>query len=526
MPSLVVPGIMERNGGFGDLGCFGGSGKDRALLEDDRALQLALDQLCLLGLGEPSSSSSSSAVVLVEDSNNNNNNPPPPPPQQPPPPPPPPQQQQPPPPPPPPPPSAPKGSAAPSAGAAEPKLCALYKEAELRLKSSSNTTECVPVPSSEHVAEIVGRQGCKIKALRAKTNTYIKTPVRGEEPVFMVTGRREDVAMARREIISAAEHFSMIRASRNKAGTTFGSAPTLPGQVTIRVRVPYRVVGLVVGPKGATIKRIQQQTNTYIITPSRDRDPVFEITGAPGNVERAREEIETHIAVRTGKILEYNNENDFLSSSPDSGMENRYSEAWRVHTPAPGCKPLSTFRQNSLGCIGDCSVDPVYETPRLNDQNDFNYGYLFPNYGVNKQDLYYGVPESGAPMWAGQENTNPVSVLFSKQQRSSSTGTIHPNSHRSPSSSIQEPNLSGLPRRSQGEPLQGFSKLGTTTAARTSVSSSRECMVCFESEVTAALVPCGHNLFCMECAVRICERTDPECPVCHAAATQAIRIFS
>ncbi|KAJ7416552.1 mex-3 RNA binding family member A [Willisornis vidua] len=583
--------------------------------------------LCLLGLGEPSSSSSSSAVVLVEDSNNNNNNPPPPPPQQPPPPPPPPQQ--PPPPPPPPPPAAPKGSAAPSAGAAEPKLCALYKEAELRLKSSSNTTECVPVPSSEHVAEIVGRQaegtaltlasttlgwgpltgelgrwlergeglakeiplvlililpvmplhpqewsvgrrsglstdstlveltllgvnwpmmeapvgarkqktvlyceelgnglGCKIKALRAKTNTYIKTPVRGEEPVFMVTGRREDVAMARREIISAAEHFSMIRASRNKAGTTFGSAPTLPGQVTIRVRVPYRVVGLVVGPKGATIKRIQQQTNTYIITPSRDRDPVFEITGAPGNVERAREEIETHIAVRTGKILEYNNENDFLSSSPDSGMENRYSEAWRVHTPAPGCKPLSTFRQNSLGCIGDCSVDPVYETPRLNDQNDFNYGYLFPNYGVNKQDLYYGVPESGAPMWAGQENTNPVSVLFSKQQRSSSTGTIHPNSHRSPSSSIPEPSLSGLPRRSQGEPLQGFSKLGTPAAARTSVASSRECMVCFESEVTAALVPCGHNLFCMECAVRICERTDPECPVCHAAATQAIRIFS
>ena len=29
--------------------------------------------------------------------------------------------------------------------------------------------------------------GCKIKALRAKTNTYIKTPVRGEEPVFVVS---------------------------------------------------------------------------------------------------------------------------------------------------------------------------------------------------------------------------------------------------------------------------------------------------------------------------------------------------
>uniref|UniRef100_A0A8C9MRT2 RING-type domain-containing protein n=1 Tax=Serinus canaria TaxID=9135 RepID=A0A8C9MRT2_SERCA len=55
---------------------------------------------------------------------------------------------------------------------------------------------------------------------------------------------------------------------------------------------------------------------------------------------------------------------------------------------------------------------------------------------------------------------------------------------------------------------------------------SRDCSVCFESEVIAALVPCGHNLFCMECANRICEKTEPQCPVCHSAVTQAIRIFS
>jgi hypothetical protein len=30
---------------------------------------------------------------------------------------------------------------------------------ELRVKKSVNMTECVAVPSSEHVAEIVGRQG-------------------------------------------------------------------------------------------------------------------------------------------------------------------------------------------------------------------------------------------------------------------------------------------------------------------------------------------------------------------------------
>ncbi|EFB16948.1 hypothetical protein PANDA_012755, partial [Ailuropoda melanoleuca] len=156
------------------------------------------------------------------------------------------------------------------------------------------------------------RPGCKIKALRAKTNTYIKTPVRGEEPVFIVTGRKEDVEMAKREILSAAEHFSVIRATRSKAGGLPGAAqgpPNLPGQTTIQVRVPYRVVGLVVGPKGATIKRIQQRTHTYIVTPGRDKEPVFAVTGMPENVDRAREEIEAHITLRTGA---------FTDAGPDS----------------------------------------------------------------------------------------------------------------------------------------------------------------------------------------------------------------
>lgn len=63
--------------------------------------------------------------------------------------------------------------------------------------------------------------------------------MRGEQPVFVVTGRKEDVAMAKREILSAAEHFSLIRASRNKTGplsaVTGPGTPSLPGQTTIQV---------------------------------------------------------------------------------------------------------------------------------------------------------------------------------------------------------------------------------------------------------------------------------------------------
>ncbi|XP_041956228.1 RNA-binding E3 ubiquitin-protein ligase MEX3C [Alosa sapidissima] len=245
-------------------------------------------------------------------------------------------------------------------------------------RKSVNTKECVEVPSSEHVAEIVGRQGCKIKALRAKTNTYIKTPVRGEEPVFVVTGRKEDVAMAKREILSAAEHFSHIRASRNKAGplTTaapgLSGAPTLPGQTTIQVRVPYRVVGLVVGPKGATIKRIQQQTHTYIVTPSRDKEPVFEVTGMPENVDRAREEIEAHIALRTGSCVDMStDDNDFHCNGTDVGFETAAHGAWlHSNTALPSgvhrgtgngsARITASYRNDSSSSLGSGSSDSFY----------------------------------------------------------------------------------------------------------------------------------------------------------------------
>jgi len=172
-------------------------------------------------------------------------------------------------------------------------------------------------------------KGCKIKALRNKTNTYIKTPVRGEDPVFVVTGRQQDVDAARREILSAAEHFTQIRASRRHhagkvppgatttttarrrspspgrpsgrraAGGPARSPSTAPSTTTtLGVRVPMSMVGLVVGPKGATIKRIQADTGTYIVTPGRDRDPVFEVIGPPDAVDKARRHIDAYIETR------------------------------------------------------------------------------------------------------------------------------------------------------------------------------------------------------------------------------------
>lgn len=171
--------------------------------------------------------------------------------------------------------------------------------------------------------------GYKIKALRTSTNTYIRTPVRGEEPVFVVTGRKEGVAQAKEYILASAQHFTQIRANRGggnsgnvntvphlQLSVTGALPPSLPskplttspppsgatntpGQVTIEVRVPASLVGLVIGPKGSTIKRIQKQTFTFIMTPNREKEPVFRVSGLPANVEMARLEIHSHIINRT-----------------------------------------------------------------------------------------------------------------------------------------------------------------------------------------------------------------------------------
>lgn len=333
--------------------------------------------------------------------------------------------------------------------------------------------------------------GCKIKALRAKTNTYIKTPVRGEEPVFVVTGRKEDVAKAKREIISAASHFTQIRASRknNLAGgslTPPGPPINVPGHVTIEVRVPYRVVGLVVGPKGATIKRIQHQTQTYIVTPSRDKEPVFEVTGLPENVEQAKHEIEAHIAVRTGTG----------NLSPDGLMSN----------------------------------SPVLEDgDLLNSLCKSGFGSLF-NYG-------------------GAHSGNSDNVLsnfpnaFSGSSGCSSAGSASSSSSNSGANPLNDLcniwNMSSLDRdegigdspsfetAAANSNIWSYPSVTRSSASPTdSLCGKRDCVVCGDKEVTAALVPCGHNLFCLECATKIKSSSNANCPICSAVVMSAIRIIS
>lgn len=449
--------------------------------------------------------------------------------------------------------------------------------------------------------------GCKIKALRAKTNTYIKTPVRGEEPVFVVTGRKEDVNAAKREILSAADHFSQIRAQRknNLNGTLIpGPNSNIPGQTTIQVRVPYRVVGLVVGPKGATIKRIQQQTNTYIVTPSRDKEPIFEVTGLPENVESARKEIEAHIAMRTGGSVdalddEYNANlepltnnlnainslnSSFFKTDLSSNFICPYSRdsnnVLDLHTQENGFTfPLSSRKQNDIFSnnifsnfsngfgfydADDASIVPSTSPPATTPFETPvgpHSASSWPDFGNSTN-----TDSSAVSLFTGSRSISDSSIgLSDLSQRSNSiSGTLtdlvvgdHPPARRIHSDPLTPEigDILSLSSLSLGNTLT-FPSLGSSltngtapasltfpaaaTKCTTSSSSSpveslapgkkplkKECVVCYESPIVAALVPCGHNLFCLECANRICEGEEAaECPVCRQTPTQAIRIYN
>lgn len=110
-----------------------------------------------------------------------------------------------------------------------------------------------------------------------------------------------------------------------------------PGQIITKVSVPYQVVGLVVGPRGTTIKRIQQNTNTYIVTPSRDSQPVFAIQGLPDNVAQAKIEIENYIQLRT---------NNNTTPTPP-GMNSYSSSSSSSSSTSSTSDPASYFTNNN-----------------------------------------------------------------------------------------------------------------------------------------------------------------------------------
>ena len=481
--------------------------------------------------------------------------------------------------------------------------------------------------------------------------------MRIEQPVFVVTGRKEDVAEAKKEIISAADHFSQIRASRrnnngensgglstvnNSSGSSSVGPPTnCPGHITVSLPVPLKEVGLVVGPKGATIKRIQQHTQTYIVTPGRDKKPIFEVTGLPENVEKACEEIRSYLDRRTGRSRDatINNSLNALSGSMSSlanintglsnsinslnnsmnslntltpglglnerdhtgdfhsngfSMESSFQDAHAdllgsIFKPPSSNSAFTSYKHMAYSTAADAlfmqqssmsqpnkltdfsafqgpqplhcrtalgAAPPVSTVSSLHGLYDSDEGIGSPTYDSNSLQPHH---TSISNIWGEFDASSlslfapalPSSTLRRQQQHSPPAapcsdllGLTTPACMMGGSAMLKATSvacrneiLPGGSNSSSSSPTDSTGSAGCCSASASATSRSspsattrRTCVVCKEGDVAAALVPCDHNLMCMECAQTIVHKPENQrhCPGdgCVLPPQTAIQIFS
>ena len=142
--------------------------------------------------------------------------------------------------------------------------------------------------------------------------------IRPKDPIFVITGRPEDVAEAKRKVLTAAECITHIPAPQEVNAMQNGSNQCLGSSVskliTIKVPVPRHAVSFVVGCKGSRIKRIQQLTSTYISSPPREK-PYLEAMGKREEAERSKPEIESIVAMDTeGSVTNYSHSDSEYNS--------------------------------------------------------------------------------------------------------------------------------------------------------------------------------------------------------------------
>ncbi|XP_070074176.1 RNA-binding protein MEX3B isoform X2 [Drosophila takahashii] len=393
---------------------------------------------------------------------------------------------------------------------------------EDRSKKSQNMTECVPVPSSEHVAEIVGRQGCKIKALRAKTNTYIKTPVRGEEPVFVVTGRKEDVNKAKREILSAADHFSLIRASRkpisdghssgivgNASGSGGGAVPRMqsgppcmPGQVTIQDYASTTMKILGNGSNSVKPMHGHHSGNCFQKTEFSDMEIAATITPTgisdkhlPGN--------EVTMPIAKANVVFRNTPSKTLSFCPPTSTSASIHSNSNANILTRSCSSASsTTSTKSTNNSANTPPEILNIWKNISDSIDVDEGIGDSPSIWNQQANIIPTAHCSPTI-----SISPTDSLLGLGEHSASQKNMH---------HTKDPTICNNQQKTQAIQLQPNPEKFMI---------HRECFVCNENDVTTALVPCGHNMFCMECANQICISMEAVCPVCNSIVYHAMRIL-
>lgn len=152
----------------------------------------------------------------------------------------------------------------------------------------------VRLPSEKHVAQVVGKEGKKIKKIIRDTNTYIKSPKIGEEPIFKIHGFWKKVNEAELKILLISKNYSYMEEIKNNP-----IVEEKTQELTIE-----KFFSLIVGKNKYNINEIGLKTNTRIISPPNQVEPYkLIIIGSIENIKLAWKMIKDYIHTLKGEIL-------------------------------------------------------------------------------------------------------------------------------------------------------------------------------------------------------------------------------
>lgn len=189
----------------------------------------------------------------------------------------------------------------------------------------------------------------------------------------------------------------------------------------------------------------------------------------------------------------------------------------QIWSPFVEHQPLQAFeaRQSQVGGIRGTYIRLKVDFP---DCDRLLWSEIMEVSVVNLQTSQPGTPRL-SPIISGTEALEHPQAQRVARGPLGSVGNL--DAHRFPSYGSTF-SSSGESTASSSSPPESF--LSYRPGLGSAVRGQEICIQCMDNQVIAALVPCGHNLFCLDCATHICQGPDAVCPVCLSPVTQAIKL--
>lgn len=185
------------------------------------------------------------------------------------------------------------------------------------------------VASNEHAAEVIGRNGWKIKSIAFNSGASIECPTPTEAPIFHISGYKNNVTKAKKLIIMWADNFDRMRDRKR-------TIKCEPGECVETVLLNRADISSVIGRHGKQVKKIAECSNVTIISPDINKEPIFILSGKESDLDLAIFWIKLTAFSSTGaNYFEYRQKpfiECFLNPNEIKSAVNSVEESLRVKT--------------------------------------------------------------------------------------------------------------------------------------------------------------------------------------------------